>query len=211
MPLSVIGSGFGRTGTRSLKDALELLGFAPCHHMEEVFQQPQQVPYWQAVAAGRPVDWHAAFDGYGSQVDWPGSHVWRELAAAFPRARVIHSVRPEEAWWSSFSQTIGKYMTIYRTIPLPPHARALSDAVLELVGNQTFGGRFTDRAAALTAYRLRTQQVREALSPERLLVFDVAEGWAPLCRFLQVPVPDMPFPNRNSKSEFWDKLGGPPR
>ncbi len=211
MALSVIGSGFGRTGTRSLKDALEQLGFAPCHHMEEVLQHPEQVRYWQAVAAGRPVDWHAVFEGYGAQVDWPGSHAWRELAAAFPQAKVVHSVRPEESWWGSFSATIGKLLGCYEGMALPPHVRDMLDAAMEFVGRQTFGGAFADREAALAAYRLRTEQVREAIAPERLLVFDVAEGWEPLCSFLGVPVPASPFPHRNVKSEFWDVLGGEPQ
>src|SRR5260370_35399633 len=98
MVLAVIGSGFGRTGTRSLKDALEELGFGPCHHMEEIFEHPDQVPYWQAIATGKTVDWNAAFEGYGAQVDWPGAHVWRQLAAAFPEANVVTRVRPEASW-----------------------------------------------------------------------------------------------------------------
>src|SRR5271165_5153635 len=107
MSLAVIGSGFGRTGTLSLKNALETLGFGPCHHMEEVFGHPEQVTHWQAVAAGGTVSWDTVFAGYRSQVDWPGAHVWRQLAEAYPEAKVIHSIRPEEAWWKSFSATIG--------------------------------------------------------------------------------------------------------
>jgi hypothetical protein len=97
MALKIIGSGFGRTGTASLKRALEALDFGPCHHMEEVFANPAQVPHWQAVAAGKPVNWDEVFAGYRSQVDWPGAHVWRELAAAYPHAKVIHTERPRGA------------------------------------------------------------------------------------------------------------------
>jgi len=98
MSLSVIGSGFGRTGTKSLKEALERLGFGPCHHMHEILDHPDQVPYWQALAAGDQPDWNDVVAGYRSQVDWPGAHFWRELAETFPEARVIHTVRPEESW-----------------------------------------------------------------------------------------------------------------
>lgn len=208
MALSVIGSGFGRTGTMSLKTALEQLGFGPCHHMEEVFEHPEQVPHWQAVAAGKAVDWNTVFDGYGSQVDWPGSHVWRELAAAFPQAKVVHSMRPEASWWNSFSRTIAKFFATYEEMPLPPHILAMSDAGMEMIGRQTFGGNFTDRETALAAYRRRAEQVRAAIPPERLLVFDVAEGWEPLCRFLGVAVPDGPFPHHNTTAEFWDLVSG---
>ncbi len=94
MTLSVIGSGFGRTGTKSLKEALEQVGFSPCHHMHEVVEHPEQVAHWQAVAAGETVDWAAVFGGYNSQVDWPGAHVWRELSVAYPDAKVVHTLRP---------------------------------------------------------------------------------------------------------------------
>lgn len=210
MALSVVGSGFGRTGTLSLKTALETLGFGPCHHMEEVLANPSQVRHWQAVVAGEPVDWNAAFAGYRSQVDWPGAHVWRELAAAFPDAKVIHSVRPEESWWRSFSTTIGKVLRIHSRMALPPHGTAMMAASVEIIGNRTFGGEWSDREKALAAYRRRTEEVRAAVPAERLLVFDVAEGWDPLCKFLGVAVPNEPFPRRNARDEFWTLVGGEP-
>lgn len=210
LALRVIGSGFGRTGTKSTKDALEQLGFAPCHHMYEVVAHPEQVAHWQAVAAGEPVDWSEVFAGYAAQVDWPGAHVWRELSVAFPDARVVHTVRPEETWYKSFSRTIGKLFSTYRQMPLPPHIRDMMDATMDMVGRKTFGGDMGDRETALAAYRLRTEQVRAAIAPERLLVFDVAEGWEPLCRFLGVRVPDTDFPHRNLRADFWEALGGEP-
>ena len=210
MALQIIGSGFGRTGTLSLKTALETLGFGPTHHMEEVFHHPDQVAHWQAVSAGQPVDWGTVFAGYGSQVDWPGCHVWRELAAAYPQAKVIHSRRPDDKWWASFSSTIGKLIGIYPTLPMPPHIRAMMDAMAPIICETTFGGQWTDRDKALEAYHRREAEVRAALPADRLLVYDVAEGWGPLCAFLGVPVPDEPFPNRNQKVDFWANLGGEP-
>jgi hypothetical protein len=212
MSLAVIGSGFGRTGTASLKRALELLGLGPCHHMEEVFAHPEQVAHWQAIAAGQAVPMATLFAGYRAQVDWPGAHVWRELAAEYPGAKVVHSVRPEESWWRSFSGTIGALLGNYAQAPLPPHMRAMMDAMAELVVARTLGGSTTDREAALAAYRRRTEQVRAAIPAERLLVFDVSEGWAPLCRFLGVTVPAEPFPHLNSTEDFWKAVrgGAPP-
>jgi sulfotransferase family protein len=210
MTLKIIGSGFGRTGTRSLKDALEQLGFGPCHHMEEVFENPEQVAHWQAFAAGKPVDWNAVFAGYKSQIDWPGAHVWRELSVAFPEAKVIHSQRPDASWWNSFSKTIGKLLAVYPKMELPPHVKDMLDVCSDFIGQGTFDGKFGDRDAALAAYHQRADDVRAAIPPERLLVFDVAEGWEPLCAFLDVPVPDIPFPHRNVKSDFWDLVGGEP-
>jgi hypothetical protein len=210
MSLQVIGPGFGRTGTLSLKHALEILGFGPCHHMEEVFNNPGQVPHWQAVAAGRPVMWDDVFAGYRSQVDWPGAHPWRELAAAYPDARIVLSVRPEEAWWKSFSATIGALRDAPERTMMPPHIDAMLDAGFELIENQTFGCAVTDRDGALRAYRKRIENVRAAFPPERLLVFDVTEGWEPLCAFLGRPVPDVPFPRTNAKEDFWRLVRGEP-
>jgi hypothetical protein len=210
MALKVIGSGFGRTGTRSMQDALEILGFGPCHHMEQIFANPPQVAYWQDVRAGKPVDWNEVFAGYASQVDWPGAHVWRETSAAFPDAKVIHTQRPDESWWASFSGTIGKLLRVYGTLDIPPHIRAMLDVGADLVDVQTFHGKSGDKTAALAAYHQRAADVREAIPAGRLLVYDVAEGWDPLCSFLDVPVPDQPFPRRNAKEDFWANLGGEP-
>lgn len=211
MALEIIGSGFGRTGTASLKLALERLGFGPCHHMHEVFANPPQVPHWQAVAAGKAVDWDTVFAGYRSQVDWPGAHVWRELAAHYPNAKVIHSVRPEESWWRSFSSTIGRLAVKRDSLPpLPPHVAEMLQAGITMVQEQTFGCPADDREGVLAAYRKREAEVRAEIPPTRLLVFDVAEGWEPLCRFLGLPVPDEPFPKVNSSEEFWEPLGGTP-
>lgn len=210
MALSVIGSGFGRTGTRSLKDALELLGLGPCHHMDEVFPHPDQIDYWCAVARHEPVAWEQVFAGYGAQIDWPGAHVWRALSTAWPDAKVIHSVRPDAAWWNSFNGTIGKFLAVYRDLPMPPPVAAMSEAIDAMIGTETFAGRFADRDHAIATYRQREADVRAAIAPERLLVFDVAQGWEPLCAFLNVPVPDTPFPRTNSRDDFWARFGGEP-
>lgn len=210
MALSVIGSGFGRTGTRSLKDALELLGLGPCHHMEEVLPSAEQIDLWRAVSVGEPLDHARIFDGFSSQIDWPGAHVWRELAVAYPDAKVVHSVRPDESWWKSFSGTIGKFLHIYPTMEMPPQIRVMSEVVMELIGVQTFAGQYADKEKALAAYHQREADVRAAIPAERLLVFDVAQGWEPLCSFLDVPVPAVPFPRTNTREDFWAKLGGEP-
>ena len=210
MPLKVVGPGFGRTGTKSLKEALEILGFGPCHHMYEVLDHLEQVPTWQALAKGEARDWEAVFAGYGSQVDWPGAHYWRELAEAFPDAKVLHSVRPEASWVKSFSRTIGKLLTVYQQMDFPPHIRDILDMNIDIVGNATFGGNWTDPDVLLAAYRKRTDDVVQAIDPDRLLVFDVAQGWEPLCKFLDVPVPDGPFPHHNLQADFWEVLGGEP-
>ena len=167
MALAVIGSGFGRTGTASLKIALETLGIGPCHHMEEVLAHPEQVPHWRAFMTGEPVDWDVVFKGYRSQVDWPGAHAWRELATAYPAAKVLHSLRSEEAWWTSFSATIGKLLTVYKDIPAPPHVRQMMEAMETAIVRQTFGCPVTDHEGVLAAYRRRTAEVKAAIPAKR--------------------------------------------
>ena len=209
MGLKIIGSGFGRTGPMSLKRALERLAFGPCHHMEELLVHPEQVHHWQQIATGRRMNWEEVFAGYDSQVDRPGAHVWRELVAAYPQAKVIHTVRPEKDWWRSFSETIAALLTSDQQMPQPPHVLALMRVASEMI-SQAFGGFLTDKELAIAAYRRRTPEVRAAIPPERLLVFDVSEGWQPLCRFLDVAVPATPFPRLNSTEEWWRRVKGEP-
>lgn len=210
MTLQVIGPGFGRTGTASLKRALELLGLAPCHHMEEVPNHPEQVPHWVDLSEGRPVDWGALFAGYRAQVDWPGAHAWRQLAAHFPDAKVILSVRDEEAWWKSFSGTIGTSLRQPREPGLPPHRHAMRDANERIIIQQTFDGRVEDKDHCIAALRRRIAEVKAEIAPGRLLVYDVREGWGPLCGFLGVPVPEGAFPAVNSTEQFWARKAGTP-
>lgn len=209
MALQIVGSGFGRTGTMSTKLALEQLGFGPCHHMLEVMQNPAQPAHWRAVAAGQTVEWAEVFAGYASQVDWPGAAVWKSTAAAFPDAKVLHTERPEDLWWKSFNSTIGKFFANQERLELPPPIREIFETMSGWFIKNTFAD-VADRDSAISAYRLNNRQVRDAIAPERLLVFDVAQGWEPLCRFLGVPVPDTPFPRANPREEFWAHFGGEP-
>ena len=200
MPLEIVGAGFGRTGTDSLRLALEQLGFGPCHHMREVVVYPEQVAHWAAAAEGRTVDWEVVFAGYRSQVDWPGARYWRELAAAFPQAKVILTVRPADAWFRSFAATIG------RGLWSPPRSDDPVDVARRTmqrrtIAEQTFGDRI-DETHAIDVFKAHIAEVRASIAPDRLLVFDVAERWQPLCAFLGVAVPETPFPRSNTTEEF---------
>ena len=209
MSLEIIGSGFGRTGTMTTKQALEQLEFGPCHHMVEIIENPEQLPLWKALAAGQTVDWAEVYDGYRSQVDWPGAHVWEQAANAFPDAKIIHTERPEDAWWNSFNGTIGKFFSVFRELELPPHILDQFTTMHDWMMLETFTD-FTDRDSAITAYRANNRRVRDTIPADRLLVFQVADGWEPLCAFLGVPVPDEPFPHSQPKKEFWEHFGGEP-
>jgi len=207
MALSVIGAGFGRTGTMSIKMALEQLGLGPCHHMEEVFADPAQLPNWLAAANGQQVDWDDVFIGYNSTVDWPSAHYWRDLADVYPKSKILLSVRSADRWWESFSGTIKKILEIRNTIP-DEYPRSVIDMAYKIIAEQTFGGAMNDKAVVLSEYQKRIDDVKQAIPADRLLIFDVTEGWAPLCEFLNLPIPDGDFPRSNSRNEFWEVFGG---
>lgn len=197
MALEVIGAGLGRNATLSSKLALEHIGFGPCHHMTEVFAGVRrQVPLWIAAGRGRP-DWDAIFDGYRSTTDHPACNYWRELAAYYPQAKVLLTVRDPDAWFDSVSETIYAPRLSARAAD-SPMAQMMKLTIFDHFG----GGDVSDRAFMTDWYRKRNQEVIDSLPSGRLLVFHPKDGWEPLCRFLGVPVPDAPFPRVNSRDEF---------
>jgi hypothetical protein len=200
MSLRVVGAGLGRTGTMSLKLALERLLGAPCYHMAEVFAHPEHVALWHAAARGEPVDWHALFAGYAAAVDWPVGSFWPEVAAAFPDALILLSTRSAESWWKSASQTI--FPISAKAAGTPWHAMWM-----ELARNR-FTPRLDDREAAVAAYERHNADVRARAPRERLLEWTARDGWEPLCRALGVAAPDEPFPHANSTEEFLGLHGG---
>jgi len=217
-----IGAGLGRTGTLSLKVALERLGVGPCEHMGNVFDRPARFALWADAidrkAAGRPIDWAPLFAGYAATTDWPGAFFWRELAADHPEARVILSLRDPARWYESVRRTIYRTRSLLgpdpvaRTLvaaaaPLLPYAPAALRVADRAIWDGTFGGRFADRAHALAVFAAHNAAVRQAIAPDRLLVFDVRQGWAPLCRFLGVPLPAEPFPHLNDRAAFGRRVG----
>ncbi len=201
MTLKVIGAGFGRTGTLSLKRALEELGFGPCHHMAEVFKdRAHQVPLWNAALSGK-ADWNRVFDGFGSAVDWPSAAFWRELAEVYPDAKIILTTRNAENWFDSMSQTIFKLMSTAETAPddVRPVLEMAANTVVRSLG----GG--LDRGSAIDCFNAHQEAVRSEIPASRLLVFEAKDGWEPLCRFLEVDVPQHDYPRTNDRAEFWNK------
>jgi hypothetical protein len=208
--MRVIGAGFGRTGTLSLKRALEDLGFGPTYHMQEVMRRRGHVDAWLRYARTGEVDWDRLFAGFGSGVDFPVSCVWEELAAHLPDAKVVLTVRDPQRWWESTATTIYRAGTVFpgwmlRTVPVTRHFTEMVD---RLVWQGLFDGRFLDRAHAIGVFERHVEHVRATCPPERLLVFEVADGWEPLCAFLGVPVPDHPFPRLNDAAAMRRLLTG---
>jgi hypothetical protein len=203
MPLQVIGAGWGRTGTLTLKTALEELGFAPCHHMHEVLAHPEQAFFWQRAATGEAVEWEEIFAAYQACVDWPSCHFYRQLAARYPDAKVILTERDERQWYESISNTILKSIAAVAASN-DPARQAWFSFVTTIISDQSFANDFSE-ANMRAAYRRHNAAVRETIPADRLLVFNVAEGWPPLCRFLGVNQPVTSFPRTNSREEFWQK------
>ena len=205
MPLTVIGAGVGRTGTYSMKLALNQLGVGPCHHMEEVLHRmPEQVPLWCQAVAGRP-DWDAIYRGYGSAVDWPTAGFCRELYAAYPSAKFILTVRDTGRWVESFSHTIYRLLASRDRVPAEMvDWLDMAKAVIERTGFPDG----LDEAGLASAFDAHNEAVRAVIPASQLLKFDVKQGWQPLSDFLGLPVPAEPFPRSNARTEFWDRVTG---
>ena len=201
MSLQIIGAGFGRTGTLSMKYALEQLGSGPCYHMLEVLRNPHHDPIWLAALHGESVQWDDVFGDFAATVDWPATFFWRELSAAYPEARVLLTLRDAERWYASVTNTI------YKALTGPPRpGRNSSDEhrqmTRELIPERTFDGRFTDKAHTIAVFNRHNEEVRDTVPADRLLVHQFGSGWAPLCEFLGCEVPDAEFPRVNSTEEF---------
>jgi hypothetical protein len=197
--MKIIGAGFARTGTLSLKTALDRLGYGPCYHMFELIAHQERLPQWEAAANGDPVDWDEVFNGYQSTVDWPGCYFWRQLCCVYPQAKVILTIREPDSWFDS-------HAALFRAMRARSAADWKAASLFELGGlikkiliHGTFADRLNDRDFCVDLYNRHNEEVRRALPAERLLVFDVREGWAPLCAFLGVDVPDEPFPHLNDR------------
>lgn len=197
MTLDIIGAGFGRTGTESMKKALEILGHDPTYHMFEILPHADRVEMWIEILSGnRQPDWTAIFAGYTACVDWPAAYFWRELSELYPEAKILLTVRSSESWYASMEKTILKFMR-------------------QSAGNTTIGGnlaelvfdrRLDDKAHIIGVYERNIAEVQAAFGPDRLLTYELGSGWEPLCAFLQVPVPDVPYPSGNRSDQFQDNV-----
>ena len=205
MGLKVFGAGVGRTGTYSLKLAINELGFGPCHHMEEVLHNmPVQVPLWSAAAAGEP-DWSKIYDGYRSAVDWPTACFFRELVTEYPSAKFILTERDPERWADSFGGTI--YKLLAGRDQAPQEMRAWLDMANDVIAKSGFPPNL-DRDGLIEAFIAHNDAVKETIPASQLLVFEVKQGWEPLCTFLNAPIPTEEFPRTNDRGEFWDRVNG---
>lgn len=194
MALQIIGAGFGRTGTASTKLAIERLGLGRCYHMGEVIANPSHMEYWIRAAEGKP-DWDALFKGYAATTDYPACTFWRELSEYYPDAKVLLNVRDPEKWFASVNETImsQKMVDYVKDTPFG----ALNQRTIW----NTVEGRMFDREYMIAHFERHVAEVKATIPADRLLVFEVKQGWEPLCAFLDLPVPKEPFPRVNSRDE----------
>lgn len=210
--IKVIGAGFGRTGTLTLKHALERLGFGKCYHMEELLANPHHVEYWKPLFEGKEIDFDALFKGYQSTVDFPGYRMYKEIYKKYPSAKVILQVREPEKWYESALNTIykagpslPKKILMSFKMPFSPRLRKLVKVFMladNYVWKRDFQGKFEDKAFAIKIFNDHIEEVKKNIPADKLLIYQVKEGWEPLCKFLNVPVPNEPFPVSNERLEF---------
>ena len=203
--MRVIGAGVGRTGTLSLRQAIETLGLGPCHHMEVVLDdQARNVPLWNAALDGNP-DWSEIYRHMHSAVDWPTASFYRELHAAFPAAKFVLTHRDPDTWADSFSETI--YTALAGREEAPSAARSWIDMCIRTVERAGFPLGL-DKSELAVRFNAHNEAVKQTIPAAQLLVFEVKEGWGPLCEFLDLPAPDEAFPRSNDRAEFWELVDG---
>jgi len=212
MSIQIIGAGFGRTGTKSLQLALEVLNFHKCYHMESLLRNPRHVSQWNNAYLEKPVDWNFIFKNYKAIVDFPGSMYYKELAKHYPEAKVILTIRDPENWYKSALKTIFSFdpgaklkLKMLLKLPFSRKARNLLKVVTlndKSIWNKFFEGKFKDHDYAVSKFNSHIEEVKQTIPENRLLVFEVKDGWEPLCDFLNLPIPNIPFPNTNAGEDF---------
>lgn len=204
--MQIISVGFLRTGTTSMKLALEELGFGPCYHLKELVNDPSRAAGWLTVAEDpAAADWKQLYAGYNSAVGTPTTTFWRYVVEAFPTAKVIVTVRDPGDWYDSANRTIGKALQPPLPVRLltwrPRRGPDLLEEV-QRIAREHEGGQVTGRDEAVATFERHVADVRAAVPADRLLLYTVGDGWAPLCAFLGVPEPTTPFPRENDRATF---------
>ena len=213
--MKLIGAGLPRTGTLSQKVALEMLGLAPCYHMVNVLGDLDEALVWRRALEGEQ-PWEEVFDGYQSTVDWPGSFFYKELVEFYPDAKVLLSVRDADGWERSMRDTIWgvfygdiliRDLSSART-RVDPNWNGYIELMLEMWEQSGLisDGAETDPESMKQAMERFNQEVQQTVPADRLLVWSVGDGWEPLCNFLELPVPDTPFPHLNDSREFFQRI-----
>jgi len=217
MALKIIGAGGPRTGTASLKEALETLGFGKCYHMEWLFNHPEQLKYWHELYATGTTDFDSLFDGFTSTVDFPGYINYKAIFKKYPDAKVILNDRDPEEWYQSAlhtvyaatPQTIGQKLGLMKKMILSSRFRKIAKTFMlaeKYLWNVQYQGKFKDKDKAIQIYNDFNEEIKSHIPPDQLLIYNISDGWGPLCSFLNVSVPDAEFPFKNKRNEFHEQI-----
>jgi len=213
MAIEIIGAGFGRTGTHSLKLALQRLVFSKCYHMEDLVRNPENLHYWEDAREGKHVDWDELFKGYRAAVDFPANMFYKDFMKLYPDAKVILTMRDPENWYKSFGDTIIRQSNpslkqiVSMSFKLPFNKKLWKQLRVFKYANEylddMFEGRFyEDKEKAINFFNNWNDRIKNTVPAEKLLIYEVKNGWKPLCDFLGCSVPDEPFPRSNTTAEF---------
>ncbi len=218
MSIKIIGAGLPRTGTNTLKVSLEKLGYMKTYHMKELLVHPENLRYWLLLRETGTTNWEELYNGYQATVDFPGYPWYKEHMKQYPDAKVILTIRPFEKWHESVYSTIwqaqhpseSQKMEMKQKMDAEPRLQATMKCVefaKEVIMEDHFQGRFLDKAFAEKVFNKHIEDVKANVPAEKLLIFDVSEGWGPLCNFLGVPEPVEPLPHTNKRENFKEMLG----
>ena len=212
MALQVIGTGQARTGTTSLKAALEQLGFGKCYHMWELMNNPDQLIYFEQAERGENINWDELFTGYLSACDYPVIRYYKQMLKKYPDAKIIHTVRDADSWFKSCTETVfwaikpsfSRLFSMLIRLPFSPTLRKRLRILKfnALMVHSTFGKDLKNKEKVIDYYNKYNAEVLSNIPKEKLLVYNVKSGWEPLCNFLNVPIPSTPFPRSNTKDDF---------
>jgi len=205
MSIKVIGAGFGRTGTLSLKFALEKLGYDKCYHMMEVMNHPDHPAKWAAAHRGERIDWNDFYKGYQATVDWPSCNLWQTHADYFPEAKIILTLRDPDSWYKSVMSTIYPSSARAKTSKDPKES-ARGEWASEIIWDHVFDGRMDDKDHVIDTFNRHNENIKEMVSADRLLIYGPPYGWETLCEFLKCDIPDSPYPKVNSTEDFLSRV-----
>jgi hypothetical protein len=213
MSIKIIGAGLPRTGTNTLKQSLEQLGYKHVYHMKELLVNPEKLPYWKTLDETGDTDWDALYEGYDGTVDFPGYPWYKEHMKRYPDAKVILTVRDFEAWYKSVDSTVfragpqtpGEKIKMIGKLLFSSRARNVVKCIKwfkKVFFADNLQGKFGDKEFAKKFWEDHIAEIKASVPADKLLVYDVRDGWAPLCKFLGVPEPSEPLPHLNKKEDF---------
>ncbi|KAG2176032.1 hypothetical protein INT44_000511 [Umbelopsis vinacea] len=201
-PLQIIGSGWGRTGTAAMREALITLGY-DVHHMIVIMTDPTaDAEVFIEASQGKDVDWNRAFGKFNAAVDWPSSTFYKQLMEVYPDAKVIHTTRDPEKWYSSVMNTIMPATEMMNKPGMPAHVVNGQRMAKEVIWDGEIKGE-KDKDTMVRKFKEHDEEVRNYVPADRLLWFETGvDGWDKLCAFLGKDVPSTPWPHVNKTEDF---------